>query len=193
MIAEPTMFELRATRIRQSTRSRAAPRLAVVTSVLMAVAVSATAASPASAQDTPGSKKAPTDQKPVRVTRLVGASVVNAQHQAIGVIDDLLVSQDGIQTAIVGLSGSLGIGEKDISVPFTELSFENPVSGTASGGQSPGSLRLLLPMTTQQIVDAPPFTSGSGGAAIGTFSTTGGTPEGVQKQPKSSTQSGGPG
>jgi PRC-barrel domain protein len=178
---------------------RGAPlaRLAVLASF-----VAAMAATPALAQNTPppeksGSLPQTAKETGVNVTRLVGATVVNAQHQFIGVVDDLIVSQDRIDKAVVGLSGSLGIGEKDISVPFTELSLQTPVSaaqGTAaSPGQSSGSLSLLLPMTMQQIVDAPPFTSPSPGGAIGTPSGVGGTPESIQKEPKSSTHSGGPG
>ena len=143
---------------------RGAPlaRLAVLASF-----VAAMAAAPALAQNAPppeksGSLPQTAKETTVNVTRLVGANVVNAQHQVIGVIDDLIVSQDRIDKAVVGLSGSLGIGEKDISVPFTELSLQTPVSppqGTpASPGQSSGSLSLLLPMTMQQIVDAPAFT-----------------------------------
>jgi hypothetical protein len=127
---------------------RGAPlaRLAVLASF-----VAATAATPALAQNTPppeksGSLPQTAKETGVNVTRLVGATV-NAQHQFIGVVDDLIVSQDRIDKAVVGLSGSLGIGEKDISVPFTELSLQTPVSaaqGTAaSPGQSSGSLSLL--------------------------------------------------
>ena len=192
------MFGLRRSRFYQPV-GRGAPlaRLAVLASLVAAIA-----ATPALAQNTPpsgtsGSPPEAAKQTGMNVTKLVGATVINAQHEVIGVVDDLIVSQDRIDKAVVGLSGSLGIGEKDISVPFTELSLQTPGSapqGTAaSPGQSSGSLSLLLPMTMQQIVDAPPFTARSAGGAIGTPSGVGGTPESIQKEPKSSTKSGGPG
>ncbi|WP_028792654.1 PRC-barrel domain-containing protein [Thalassobaculum salexigens] len=43
----------------------------------------------------------------------------------IGEIDDAVVSEDGsIKAVIIGVGGFLGMGEKDVAVDFTRLSFE---------------------------------------------------------------------
>jgi hypothetical protein len=53
---------------------------------------------------------------------LIGAKVVNNANESIGEINDLLVDENGmVQAAVIGVGGFLGIGEKDVAVPFKEL------------------------------------------------------------------------
>jgi sporulation protein YlmC with PRC-barrel domain len=134
--------------------------------------------------------------EPLRVTNLLGATVLNSDREVVGVINDLVLDAQGrTRTAVIGLGGFLGLGEKDVAVPFTDLSLSVPdlPSGVPQfpnshyGGSSPE--RVILPLSFRQLSDAPAFrTRGMGGP-----SNTGGTPEGTSKEPKSSTQSGGPG
>jgi sporulation protein YlmC with PRC-barrel domain len=53
---------------------------------------------------------------------LIGKSVVNAQNETVGEINDLVTDSNGkIVAALIGAGGFLGIGEKDVAVPFQEL------------------------------------------------------------------------
>jgi hypothetical protein len=48
--------------------------------------------------------------------------VVNAQNETVGEINDLVTDSNGkIVAALIGAGGFLGIGEKDVAVPFQEL------------------------------------------------------------------------
>ena len=53
---------------------------------------------------------------------LIGKSVVNAQDESIGEINDLVTDQSGkIVAVLIGTGGFLGIGEKDVGVRFEDL------------------------------------------------------------------------
>jgi sporulation protein YlmC with PRC-barrel domain len=55
-------------------------------------------------------------------SKLIGESVVNSQNEKIGDINDLVTDSQGrIVAALIGVGGFLGIGEKDVAVPFENL------------------------------------------------------------------------
>jgi sporulation protein YlmC with PRC-barrel domain len=57
-----------------------------------------------------------------RASKLVGVSVVGPNQEKIGKIDDVLVDHDGnAQVVVVSVGGFLGIGAKDVGVPFKTL------------------------------------------------------------------------
>lgn len=65
-----------------------------------------------------------------RASRLIGSSIVNASNELIGDINDLLVGADGkVSSVVVGVGGFLGIGEKNVALPFSELSFSKNKNG----------------------------------------------------------------
>ena len=48
--------------------------------------------------------------------------VYDTQDNKIGDVNDILFDKDGrISTAIIGVGGFLGVGEKDVAVPFNSL------------------------------------------------------------------------
>ena len=52
----------------------------------------------------------------------------------IGDIDDLIFDGSGrVQAVVVGVGGYLGLGERDIAVPFDQIRFETQPRGTAPG------------------------------------------------------------
>jgi hypothetical protein len=69
---------------------------------------------------------------------LRGTRVYGANNESIGDISDLLLDRQGqVVAAIVGVGGFLGIGQKDVAVPFQAL--EIVPQGAASGsGTSSG-------------------------------------------------------
>ena len=83
-----------------------------------------------------------------RAPKLIGVDVYGADNKKIGKIDDILMGHDGkAQAVVIGVGGFLGIGKKDVAVPFsaiewkteprkvpaTDLQPTNPVASTTTG------------------------------------------------------------
>jgi sporulation protein YlmC with PRC-barrel domain len=81
-------------------------------------------------------------QDHMMASNLIGTRVVSANNESIGDINDVIVDRNGqAVAAVVGVGGFLGIGEKDVAIPFKSLEFAtrdqvNAMSGNnnASGG-----------------------------------------------------------
>jgi sporulation protein YlmC with PRC-barrel domain len=82
---------------------------------------------PGMAQTAPPTQESP-DQW--RASKLVGVAIYGPDNTSIGKISDLLMGKDGrIQTVVVGIGGILGIGEKDVAIPFDQVRFsDQPVT-----------------------------------------------------------------
>lgn len=84
----------------------------------------------------------------------LGKAVYTADDQTIGDINDLLVEKDGgIVAAVVGVGGFLGIGEKDVAVPFGKITVSREVA--QDGGE--GEVRLTTTETAESLRTAPEF------------------------------------
>src|SRR4051794_21137454 len=80
-----------------------------------------------------------------RASKLVGVNIYGADHQKIGDVNDVLVDHTGkAEAVVIGVGGFLGIGEKDVAVPFSAIPWRekrgdpptgpaNPPAGSASG------------------------------------------------------------
>jgi sporulation protein YlmC with PRC-barrel domain len=76
------------------------------------------------------------------------ASVYDPSNNKIGSIEDLVLDTSGqVQTVVIGVGGFLGIGQKDVAVPFGELK-------VASRN---GKEELVLNRTKEQLKDAPAY------------------------------------
>ena len=61
-----------------------------------------------------------------RLYKMIGLDVYNQNDEKVGDISELLVDQTGkVQTAILGVGGFLGVGERLVSVNFDQLKFVN--------------------------------------------------------------------
>jgi hypothetical protein len=101
------------------------------------VSLVALMALPAIAQEatTPATQNAPAAEAPaptasklqasdISAKALLNESVRNAANESIGDINDVLIGSDGkIAGVIVGVGGFLGMGEKDVALPFDQLVF----------------------------------------------------------------------
>ena len=55
---------------------------------------------------------------------IIGKSAYNSQDESIGEVNDLVTDRSGkILAALIGVGGFLGIGEKNVGVPFNALDF----------------------------------------------------------------------
>jgi sporulation protein YlmC with PRC-barrel domain len=61
-----------------------------------------------------------------RLYKMIGLEVYNQNNDKLGDISELLVDQTGkIQTAVLGVGGFLGVGERLVAVNFDQLKFVN--------------------------------------------------------------------
>lgn len=134
----------------------------------------------------------------IMASDLIGTRVVSANNESIGDINDVVLDRNGqVMAAVVGVGGFLGIGEKDVAVPFNSLEFANnqqanamdnngsvnttgsTASGsTASGGNAASDNepdRVILRMTKAELQAAPAFNangSNPGGSSGGSGTST---------------------
>ncbi len=60
-----------------------------------------------------------------RARLFVGAAVQNDQGETVGDVNDLVFDQSGrISTVVLGVGGFLGMGEKNVAVPYSALKFK---------------------------------------------------------------------
>jgi sporulation protein YlmC with PRC-barrel domain len=61
-----------------------------------------------------------------RASKLDGLNVYNQNNEKIGDISELIVDSSGtIQAVVVGVGGFLGLGERDVAIPFDQIKFVN--------------------------------------------------------------------
>jgi hypothetical protein len=97
---------------------------------------------------------------------LRGTRVYGSNNESIGDISDLLLDRQGrIVAAIVGVGGFLGIGQKDVAVPFEALEIvPQGASASAGSGSGAGGGSSAGPSTT-----GTGGTAGSGASGSGTM------------------------
>lgn len=91
------------------------------------------------------------DSSEWRSSKLVGASVYGPDNKSIGSIDDLIVDREGgIKAAVIGVGGFLGVGQKDIAVPFSALNIQRKANSSSID-------RITVTYSKQQLSQAPTF------------------------------------
>lgn len=112
-----------------------------------------------------------------RTNKMIGLSVYGPNKEKIGVISEILLDKNGnAEAAVIGVGGFLGIGTKDVAVPFKSLQWRERTSSasderpstTGSGDVSPPVQPPATPeqgyphdaqlnMTQDQLKAAPEF------------------------------------
>jgi sporulation protein YlmC with PRC-barrel domain len=68
-----------------------------------------------------------------RASKLDGLNVYNNNNETIGEIKELLLDNSGkVQAVVIGVGGFLGMGERDVAVPFDQLKFVNEPRAVAT-------------------------------------------------------------
>lgn len=84
-----------------------------------------------------------------RSTKLVGLAVYNQANERVGDINDLILGPDGkISSAVIGVGGFLGLGEKLVAVSFNDLQLNRDADGT---------MRVTIESTKEALENAPDF------------------------------------
>jgi hypothetical protein len=69
-------------------------------------------------------------QDEYRTSKLVGSKVYNAANENIGSIEEIVLKADGsMDEVVLSVGGFLGIGEKYVAVPFSNLKISRDGSG----------------------------------------------------------------
>lgn len=85
----------------------------------------------------------------ISAKKLINESVKNAANEPIGDINDVLISSDGkVAAVIVGVGGFLGMGEKDVALPFDQLMFAR---------NADGALAVSTNMSKEALQSAPEY------------------------------------
>jgi sporulation protein YlmC with PRC-barrel domain len=74
----------------------------------------------------PAAANTQTMNNQISASALLNENVVNANNEAIGDINDVLLDKSGkVDSVIVGVGGFLGMGEKNVALDFDQLKFTN--------------------------------------------------------------------
>ncbi len=86
-----------------------------------------------------------------RVSKLIGMSVKGPDGNTIGDINDVVLDDQGMtHSVVIGVGGFLGVGEKNVAVPFGSLQ----ISRNAAGDKIE---KVSANYTKEQLKDAPTF------------------------------------
>jgi len=130
-----------------------------------------TADKAADRKTTPPSFQYVTEQSPSDWTAqtLIGKSVENNNGETLGEVNNVILNEKGKVVAItVGVGGFLGLGEKDVGVPFEALKFrdEDAVDNNADGDDTADATDdtlthdnevIVIDATKEQLEAAPSF------------------------------------
>jgi sporulation protein YlmC with PRC-barrel domain len=90
-----------------------------------------------------------------RTPKLIGVDVYGADNKKIGKIDDILMGHDGsAQAVVIGVGGFLGIGKKDVGVPFSAIEWKTEPRKVPATDLPPTN--PVAPNTTGQTAVPPP-------------------------------------
>lgn len=83
-----------------------------------------------------------------RASKMVGLKVYNDNNESLGSINDLLTDKIGnIKAVVIGVGGFLGVGEKNVAVPFQALKV----------AEKNGKRYLVLDTTKEALQTAPGY------------------------------------
>lgn len=102
-------------------------------------------------------------------TNLIGTKVRGSGDESLGEVNDVLLDRNGaVVGAVIGVGGFLGVGEKDVAVPFNALELVRNTNGDS----------LVLRKSKDELKAAPEFkeytapTAASAGGTAGAPATT---------------------
>lgn len=103
-----------------------------------------------------------------RGSKVIGSTVYGPDNASIGEVNDVLLGNDGkIRAAVIGVGGFLGVGQKNVAIPFEQLKISAKPDSTSID-------KITVSFTKDQLKSAPTFaynepasTTGSGSAPAG--------------------------
>lgn len=82
-----------------------------------------------------------------RASKVIGLGVYNEQNEKVGNINEVLFDRSGkVEGVVIGVGGFLGIGERNVAVPYSELKWamtspqaQHTAANTAATGTNPAA------------------------------------------------------
>ena len=72
-----------------------------------------------------------------RASKLAGVNIYNSKDESIGEVNELVVDKNGsIQAVVIGVGGFLGIGEKNVALPYNAIKWEDKAKQSDLVGMS---------------------------------------------------------
>jgi hypothetical protein len=76
-----------------------------------------------------------------RASKLIGVGVYDPENKKIGAIKEVMMGHDGsAKSVVIGIGGFLGMGTKDIAVPFSALQWKTESRQVPAGNAATGSV-----------------------------------------------------
>jgi sporulation protein YlmC with PRC-barrel domain len=73
-----------------------------------------------------------------RASKLIGLNIYNSVNEKIGAISELIVDRSGkLDAVVVGAGGFLGIGERDVAVPYSQIEWSYQLVASSGIGTPP--------------------------------------------------------
>ena len=73
-----------------------------------------------------------------RTSKMIGLNVYNSVSDKIGAISELIVDQSGkLDAVVVGAGGFLGLGEHDVAIPYSQISWMYQPATQSRAGTAP--------------------------------------------------------
>ena len=111
----------------------------------------------------------------IMASKLIGTRVVSSNNESIGDINDVIVDRNGQAiAAVVGVGGFLGIGEKDVAVPFNALEFASGQQADAGAGNNASAPATTGSTAGSGTTTGAGSTAGAGATGSGTTSGSAG-------------------
>jgi sporulation protein YlmC with PRC-barrel domain len=86
-----------------------------------------------------------------RASKLIGASVYGPDDKAIGDVNDVVLTSDGsVEAAVVGVGGFLGVGEKNVAIPFDALNVKRKADSSSIE-------KITVSFSKEELKNAPKF------------------------------------
>ena len=87
-----------------------------------------------------------------RASKLIGTSVYGPDDKSIGEINEVILASDGnVKAAVVGVGGFLGVGEKNVAVPFDTLNVKRKSDSSSID-------KITVSFSKDELKNAPKFT-----------------------------------
>ena len=88
------------------------------------------------------------DPSVVEASEVEGAPVMSRDGEDIADVSQVLVTEDGeIEAIVVNVGGFLGMGTKNVELPFDEVSLQS--------NDESGDVSVVIPMTKEELEDMP--------------------------------------
>jgi sporulation protein YlmC with PRC-barrel domain len=86
-----------------------------------------------------------------RASKLIGTDVYGPDGKSIGSVNDVVIADNGqIKGVVVGVGGFLGVGEKNVALPFAALNIARKASSGAIA-------KITVSYTKDELMRAPKF------------------------------------